>query len=70
MSKTIRVTEDTHAALSGLKRDDESFDELLTRLLAERREAVRSGAGLWADSEAPERAREARNEMKRTIGDG
>jgi hypothetical protein len=49
--------------------EDETFDELLTRLLRERQEAVRAGAGLWEDSDAAERAREARTEMKRGVGD-
>mgnify|MGYP000397321248 CR=1 FL=1 len=69
MSKSIRVEEDTHAALAALKSEDETFDELLSRLLEERRETVRAGAGLWADSDAAERAREARTEMKQGVGD-
>ena len=68
MSKSIRVDEDTHRALAALKGEDETFDELLTRLLRERRETVRAGAGLWEDSDAAERAREARTEMKRGVG--
>ncbi|WP_254839560.1 antitoxin VapB family protein [Natronomonas marina] len=68
MSKSIRVSEDTHAALAALKGDGETFDDLLSRLVAERRETVREGAGLWADSEAASAAREARNEMKRDLG--
>jgi len=67
MSKSIRVDEDTHAALASLKSDDETFDDLLTRLLRERREDIRSGAGLWAGSDAPEHAREKRREMKRGV---
>jgi len=68
MSKTIRVDEDTHAALKMLKSDDETFNELLSRLVDRRREAVREGAGLWADSDAPERAREERERMKHGVG--
>ena len=68
MSKSIRVDEDTHAALAALKGEDETFDEFLSRLVAERRESVREGAGLWAQSDAAEKAREAREEMKRGIG--
>jgi Arc/MetJ family transcription regulator len=48
MSKSIRVDEDTHAALASLKGDSETFDDLLTRLIRERREAILSGAGRWA----------------------
>lgn len=68
MSKTIRVDDETHAALAALKGDDETFDELLSRLVAERREDVRAGAGLWADSDAAEGARRAREEMKEGVG--
>lgn len=68
MSKSIRVDEDTHAALAALKGEDETFDELLSRLLAQRQEAVREGAGLWAGTDAAEGARAAREEMKRGVG--
>lgn len=68
MSKSIRVKEDTHAALAALKGDDETFDELLSRLIRERRETIQRGAGLWADTDAAEKAREAREEMKRGVG--
>ena len=67
MSKSIRVDEETHAALASLKRDDETFDELLTRLIRERRESVRSGAGLWEGTDAADRARAKRREMKRGV---
>lgn len=68
MSKSIRVDDDTHAALASLKGEDETFDDLLSRLVEERRETIREGAGLWAGTDAAERAREARNEMKRGVG--
>jgi len=68
MSKSIRVDEDTHAALASLKGDDETFDDLLSRLVAERRELVREGAGLWAGTDAAEGARRARTEMKDGVG--
>lgn len=68
MSKSIRVDDDTHAALAALKGDDETFDELLSRLLRERRETVREGAGLWSGSDAAEQARDARERMKRDVG--
>jgi len=63
MSKSIRVNDDTHAALSSLKRDDETFDELLSRLLSDRREQIRDGAGLWEGTDAAEGARKARQEV-------
>lgn len=68
MSKSIRVDDDTHAALSSLKGDDETFDELLSRLLSDRREQIREGAGLWEGTDAAEGARKARQEMKERIG--
>lgn len=58
----------THAALEALKGEDETFDELLSRLVSERRETVREGAGIWAGTDAPEKARQARMEMKRGVG--
>lgn len=68
MSKNIRVENDTHAVLTALKADDETFDELLSRLIRERRETIREGAGLWAGTDAAEKAREARKEMKQSVG--
>lgn len=68
MSKSIRVEENTHAALEALKGEDETFDELLSRLVRERRETVREGAGLWTGTDAAEKAREARAEMKQGVG--
>lgn len=69
MSKSIRVEEDTHAALEALKGEDETFDDLLSRLLSERRELVREGAGLWSGTDAAEKARESRQKMKQDVGD-
>lgn len=68
MSKTIRVDDDTHAALRSLKGDDETYDDVISALLDGRRDAIREGAGLWADSDAAERAREAREETKAGVG--
>lgn len=68
MSKSIRVEEDTHAALAALKGEDETFDDVLSRLIQDRREQVREGAGLWEGTDAAEKAREKRREMKREVG--
>lgn len=68
MSKSIRVEEDTHAALAALKGEDETFDDVLSRLIQDRRERVREGAGLWEGTDAAEKAREKRREMKREVG--
>ncbi|WP_265109493.1 antitoxin VapB family protein [Halosolutus halophilus] len=69
MSKSIRVDEDTHAALAALKGDDETFDDLLSRLVRERRESIREGAGLWEGTDAAEKARSMRTEMKKGVGE-
>lgn len=68
MSKMIRVSDDTHASLAELKGEDETFDRLLSRLIEDRREAIEDGAGLWEGTDAPERAREKRREMKEDVG--
>lgn len=68
MSKTIRVSDNTHAMLAALKANDETFDELLTRFIRERRETISAGAGLWEGSDAAEKARAKRDEMKRGVG--
>ena len=68
MSKRIRVTEATHAALEQLKGEEETYDDLLQRLVEERASAIRAGAGLWEGSDAAARARENRRELKRDIG--
>lgn len=68
MSKTIRVDEETHAALSTLKGDDETYEDVISRLLEDRRETIREGAGLWEGTDAAEKAREARGQMKKGVG--
>ncbi len=55
MGTSIRVSDETKAKLDRLKRDDESFDELLGRL-ADDEEPVEVGS--W-DSETAACAREA-----------
>ena len=68
MSKSIRVDEVTYAALAALKGDDETFDDLLSRLVRERRESVHEGAGCLAGTDAADSAREVPREMKRDVG--
>ena len=68
MSKSIGVDEDTHAALAALKRENETFDDLLSRLAARRAEAVRAGAGLREETDAADGARAARETMNRDVG--
>ncbi len=55
MSTSIRVSDETKEKLDRLKRDDESFDELLERLVSDE-EPI--SVGVW-DSETADRARDA-----------
>jgi len=55
MSTSIRVSKETKEKLDRLKRDDESFDDLLDRLATDE-EPIEIGA--W-DSETADRARKA-----------
>lgn len=68
MSKSIRVTDETHEALAKLKGENETFDDLLSRLIEERGTAIREGAGLWEGSDAADLARQKRREMKEGVG--
>ena len=60
MSTTLRVSDETKAKLEALKRDDETFDELLDRLTRNERPLE---AGAW---EGTDRAEAARNAVDRT----
>lgn len=55
MSTSIRVSDDTKRILENLKREDETFDELLERL-AQSERPIEIGA--WSEKEA-DRARAA-----------
>lgn len=68
MSKRIRVDEDTYAALASLKREDETFDELLSRFIEGRQKVVWEGAGLWAGTDAAAHARKTRKGLKESVG--
>lgn len=67
MSKTIRVDETTHADLARLKAEDESFDDVISRLLDRRRADIEAGAGYWSSDDA-DAAREQLREMKEGVG--
>lgn len=54
MSTSIRVSEETKEKLDRLKRDDESFDELLDRLASDEEPIA---IGSW-DSDTADRARD------------
>ena len=55
MSTSLRVSEETKAILERLKREDETFDELLERLATDE-QPIHIGA--WSEEQA-DRAREA-----------
>lgn len=63
MSTSIRVSEETKAKLDRLKRDDESFDELLDRLATDE-EPIDIGS--W-DSETADRARDAVSQSRESF---
>lgn len=68
MSERIRVDEDTCAALEPLKDDEETVDELFSRLRREREVVVDAGAGLWEGTDAAERARETHGNNNGDLG--
>lgn len=55
MSTSIRVSDNTKRMLESLKREDETFDELLERLVQSEKPI---DIGAWSEEDA-ERAREA-----------
>ena len=63
MSTSIRVSDDTKRLLERLKRDDETFDELLERL-AQSERPIEIGA--WSEEEA-EKARAAVNRYRESF---
>lgn len=65
-SKNISVREDTYEKLRARKRGDESFTEVLERLMAEEKD-FEAGFGAWADSDAGAAARATRKEMNETF---
>lgn len=64
MSTTIRVSDETKEVLEDLKRDDETFDELLSRLASDER-PIKIGA--WSEKRAEE-AREAVRRSRESFG--
>ena len=64
MSTSIRVSDDTKQMLERLKREDETFDDLLERL-ALREKPIDIGA--WSEEEA-DRAREAVKRSRESFG--
>jgi predicted CopG family antitoxin len=64
VSTSIRVSDETKAKLSRLKRDEETWDEFLSRLATDE-DPINVGA--WSDEEA-ERARDAVEESRESFG--
>ena len=65
-TKTITIMEDAYDMLSGLKKENESFSEVIRKLTINRRgskEAVLECAGLWNDLLSDEEA----EDMKKII---
>lgn len=66
MSTSIRVSEETKAKLKRIKRDDETFDELIDRL-ADVEDKMPDSAGAWAGTGKAERARHAREDVRESL---
>ena len=64
MGTTIRVSDDTKDLLERLKREDETFDEVVARLA---RESDSMNPGVW-DSEQADAAREVLQRSRESIG--
>jgi len=65
MSTTIRVSDETKRLLARLKREDETFDELLERLA---RDGEQMNPGVWNEEKADaarERLKESRESFER-----
>ncbi|WP_135822435.1 DUF7557 family protein [Halostella litorea] len=65
MSSTIRVSDDTKDKLRHLKREDETWDELLDRLANESRSM---NPGAWEGTGKAEKAREAIKRSRESFG--
>lgn len=58
MSTSIRVSDETKEKLKRIKQEDETFDELLSRL-ADIEDKMADSAGVWAGTDKADNAREA-----------
>lgn len=67
MGEKIRLGEDTHDTLAALKGDEETFEDVIQRLLERRKERIRKGAGYWDEADA-ETARERLEELREGVG--
>ena len=68
MSMMVRVDDETHDRLRSLKREYESLDDVISRLLESREKEIEEGAGFWEGSDAAEVAHDARMSMKESVG--
>lgn len=66
MSTSIRVSDETKEKLERIKRPDESFDDLLSRLAA-LEDTMRDSAGAWSGTDKAEGALEAREELRESF---
>ena len=65
MSPTIPVSDDTKDKLRHLKREDETWDELLNRLATE---SQLINVGAWEGTDKAEKAREAVKRSRESFG--
>ena len=65
MNTSIRISSDTKKQLETLKRDDESFDELLTRLLRTDKNVDEMGG--FADDDIVEGMAKTREELNESF---
>lgn len=66
MTSSIRVSAETKSKLKRIKREDETFDELLDRL-ADIEDKMADSAGAWAGTDKAEHAREARKNVRESF---
>ncbi|MBX0297880.1 DUF7557 family protein [Haloarcula nitratireducens] len=67
MSSSIRISDETKAKLEAIKRDDETFDELLDRLAVTRTEDdVREMAG-FAEEGLKDHMKQKRNDLNESL---
>jgi len=73
-SEQIRVSPEVKAGLEAAKAPDESYNDVVKRLVKERverrRRAIRDGGGLWGGTDTADHAHAVRESMKHKIGPG
>lgn len=66
MGTSIRVSEETKSKLKRIKREDETFDDLLDRL-ADIEDKMADSAGAWAGTDKAEHALESRENVRESF---